>query len=142
MKAILEGLQNSIVSSEPKKENEMEKEPDNVCPICLAEFEGEEDICKSKNEECQHIFHLECMVEWLMKHDECLLCRCDYLKKPGNDDDGADDEKRGWVRRLTGPGRYNSVVSSFGQQSGNLIVLRRNSSIIWTEKIPGVFWVY
>jgi hypothetical protein len=126
LEAIVEDLQSSIVPSEPKEENEMEKELDNVCPICLAEFEGEDEICKSKNEECQHLFHLDCMVEWLMKHDECPLCRCDYLKKPSND---IDNERRERVRRLILPERYNSAVSSFGQQSGSLIVLRRNSSV-------------
>lgn len=51
-----------------------------VCPICLGEFEQNEEVCKSKNVECQHFFHLDCMMQWLMHHDECPLCRTDYLK--------------------------------------------------------------
>ena len=53
----------------------------NVCPICLGEFEAGQEICSSKNLDCHHSFHLDCMLEWLMKHDECPLCRQDYLKE-------------------------------------------------------------
>jgi hypothetical protein len=49
------------------------------CPICLGDFEIGEEICMSKNIECPHAFHSDCMLEWLMKHDDCPLCRKDYL---------------------------------------------------------------
>mmetsp|Transcript_12073 Transcript_12073/g.18345 ORF Transcript_12073/g.18345 Transcript_12073/m.18345 type:complete len:348 (+) Transcript_12073:315-1358(+) len=79
--------------------NENSSNSDNVCPICITEFEKDDDICISKNLECPHIFHMECMMEWLMRHDECPLCRQDYLKdsdyliddNDGNNTDGGGD---------------------------------------------------
>jgi len=51
----------------------------NSCPICLETFTRGDEICMSRNELCQHSFHLECMVGWLMNHDSCPLCRQNYL---------------------------------------------------------------
>ena len=49
------------------------------CPICLEEYKVGDEIAWSKNNECPHAFHLDCMINWLMDHDECPLCRADYL---------------------------------------------------------------
>jgi len=49
------------------------------CPICLEEYKAGDEIAWSKNNECPHAFHLDCMINWLMDHDECPLCRADYL---------------------------------------------------------------
>lgn len=49
------------------------------CQICLADFEVGDKICWSNNPECVHTFHIGCLEPWLMKHDECPLCRCKYL---------------------------------------------------------------
>lgn len=50
------------------------------CPICIDEYEIGDEICSSPNKDCPHVFHVECMTEWLMKHSDCPLCRADYLK--------------------------------------------------------------
>lgn len=50
---------------------------DDVCAICLDDRES--DICSSKNKMCPHKFHLDCMVSWLMAHDNCPICRLPYL---------------------------------------------------------------
>lgn len=50
-----------------------------ICGICLCEYEEGEEICWSSNIECTHLFHKDCIVEWLMRHDDCPCCRCDYL---------------------------------------------------------------
>lgn len=50
------------------------------CPICLDPYADNDDICWSRNENCCHAFHLSCMMDWLMDHDICPLCRCDYLQ--------------------------------------------------------------
>ena len=49
------------------------------CPICLEEYKVGDEIAWSKNEECPHAFHFDCILEWLLKHDECPLCRGDFL---------------------------------------------------------------
>ena len=50
------------------------------CPICLEPYKVGDDIAWSKNEACVHAFHLDCIMDWLMMgHDDCPLCRQDYL---------------------------------------------------------------
>lgn len=50
-----------------------------TCPICLENYKVGDEIAWSRNDDCYHAFHLECILGWLMKHDECPLCRGDYL---------------------------------------------------------------
>jgi hypothetical protein len=50
-----------------------------MCAICLNAYEIGEEICWSKNSHCRHVFHHECIEEWLLKHDNCPCCREDYL---------------------------------------------------------------
>jgi hypothetical protein len=50
------------------------------CAICLSHFEPQQLVCESNNSSCKHIFHKDCMVDWLMKHqDTCPMCREVYL---------------------------------------------------------------
>jgi hypothetical protein len=50
------------------------------CAICLSSFKPQELVCESNNPLCQHIFHKDCMVDWLAKlHDDCPMCREVYL---------------------------------------------------------------
>ncbi len=49
------------------------------CPICLEEYKVDDDIVWSKNDQCPHAFHLDCILDWLMDHDQCPLCRGEYL---------------------------------------------------------------
>ena len=52
-----------------------------VCPICWSDFDHGEEVCWSPNANCKHAFHVECMMQWLMRpKDHCPLCRCNYLK--------------------------------------------------------------
>jgi len=49
------------------------------CNICLHDFLVGDDIASSRNMKCPHVYHKECIIEWLMDHDECPNCRQDYL---------------------------------------------------------------
>jgi hypothetical protein len=50
------------------------------CAICLSPFKTQQLVCESNNSSCQHVFHKDCMVDWLMKrHDNCPMCREVYL---------------------------------------------------------------
>ena len=51
-----------------------------TCSICLQKYKVGDDICWSQNESCEHAFHMECLTPWLMKHDNCPLCRENYLE--------------------------------------------------------------
>lgn len=50
------------------------------CSICLEGYCQSEKVCVSKNPDCSHVFHQECIAEWLKRHDKCPLCRVDLFK--------------------------------------------------------------
>jgi hypothetical protein len=52
---------------------------DAICTICLEGHKEKDEICSSRNKLCPHKFHLDCMVSWLMDHDDCPVCRFPYL---------------------------------------------------------------
>jgi hypothetical protein len=49
------------------------------CAICLANYRRHQKVCESSNPACTHIFHEECMVNWLMKHHTCPICGQIYI---------------------------------------------------------------
>lgn len=55
------------------------------CSICLERYAPNDEICWSNNPNCYHAYHLDCLVDWLMRSDECPLCREDYLYTQGHD---------------------------------------------------------
>jgi hypothetical protein len=50
------------------------------CCICLDGYHPGETICLAVNTECSHVFHQECVLEWLKSHSQCPLCRVDLMK--------------------------------------------------------------
>jgi len=55
------------------------------CPICCEDYAKGDDVAWSKNEECCHAFHTDCIVPWLMDHDDCPMCRCVHVKEGAQD---------------------------------------------------------
>jgi len=51
------------------------------CPICCDDYAKGDDIAWSKNEQCCHAFHTDCIIDWLMNHDDCPMCRNNYLEE-------------------------------------------------------------
>jgi hypothetical protein len=64
----------------------------------LSEYEEGDEICLSHNDLCNHIFHRECIQEWLLRHDECPCCRHNYLSLLDSDQ----DEEQGSMPRTSG----------------------------------------
>jgi len=49
------------------------------CCICLDDYVKGEKIAWGKTNECNHVFHEECINLWLKENDDCPLCRCNLL---------------------------------------------------------------
>lgn len=49
------------------------------CVICIEPFQVGEEVCWSRNPECDHAFHTKCLKPWLSEHVECPCCRKHYL---------------------------------------------------------------
>jgi hypothetical protein len=56
------------------------------CAICLNEYINGDEICFSQNKQCNHIFHRQCISEWLLTHEECPCCRFPYISLDEDDD--------------------------------------------------------
>ena len=52
-----------------------ESRKETECAICLEEFKGT-DIIKAFHK-CEHIFHKNCLREWLKQQKVCPLCKHD-----------------------------------------------------------------
>jgi len=69
-------------TSSPKKETQpkpVNKLENRECPICWEPYEVGQKVCWSPNERCNHVFHADCMITWLMNKDDCPMCRCSWV---------------------------------------------------------------
>ena len=48
------------------------------CTICLCDFEEQEDVRRLP---CMHLFHIECVDQWLPTNKRCPICRVDIESK-------------------------------------------------------------
>ena len=64
-----------VASQRPRRRSTMAsvESMEHVCPICLGSYEQGNMLFVSK--ECSHIFHSECILEWLTQLEECPICR-------------------------------------------------------------------
>ncbi|KAF1879112.1 hypothetical protein Lal_00047784 [Lupinus albus] len=51
------------------------------CAVCLCEFEDSETLRLIPV--CDHVFHPECIDEWLSSHTTCPVCRTNLAPQPG-----------------------------------------------------------
>ena len=49
------------------------------CAVCMERFEENDVVSWSPTVECAHVFHHECIKEWLVFHDNCPYCRVTVL---------------------------------------------------------------
>ncbi|XP_027365908.1 E3 ubiquitin-protein ligase ATL6 [Abrus precatorius] len=52
------------------------------CAVCLNEFEETETLRLIPK--CDHVFHPECIDEWLSSHTTCPVCRANLVPQPGD----------------------------------------------------------
>eukprot|EP00978_Attheya_sp_CCMP212_P044785 scaffold322746_cov59-Attheya_sp.AAC.3 len=86
-----EATEEDVTEKEPKDETAVEateedlteKEPKDdaqhklICAICIADYEEGEMVATGTT--CSHLFHTECLLDWLDKHDACPYCRKDMV---------------------------------------------------------------
>ena len=59
-----------------KDRNKAHRCVDICCSICLGEYEVGDHVVFSSQKECQHVFHEECIIQWLCKGKKrCPICR-------------------------------------------------------------------
>ncbi|GAU21427.1 hypothetical protein TSUD_32580 [Trifolium subterraneum] len=51
------------------------------CAVCLNEFQETEKLRLISK--CDHVFHPECIDEWLGSHTTCPVCRANLVPRPG-----------------------------------------------------------
>jgi len=59
------------------------------CPICIGEFKEREVVRRIRN--CRHVFHAECVDQWLKSNSKCPMCRQDVKKQEDNPNEGQQD---------------------------------------------------
>lgn len=52
---------------------------DRECPICMEEFVVGDIVSWSSYERCSHVYHHQCIKEWLVSHNTCPFCREVFL---------------------------------------------------------------
>ncbi|XP_028767440.1 probable E3 ubiquitin-protein ligase RHB1A isoform X2 [Neltuma alba] len=82
----LEGKVQSDLELDPAKDSEIElqkldepvilAEEEDVCPICLEEYDDENPKLNTK---CDHHFHLACILEWMERSENCPVCDKDMV---------------------------------------------------------------
>ena len=70
-----------------------------ICAICLEAFAIGQPVANSRNDDCSHTFHIDCISEWLMKHNECPCCRAIVLDKE-RFESGLDNEEEALAQGL------------------------------------------
>ncbi|KDP25410.1 hypothetical protein JCGZ_20566 [Jatropha curcas] len=54
-------------------------EEEDVCPICLEEYDAENPKITTK---CEHHFHLACILEWMERSETCPVCDKEMIIDP------------------------------------------------------------
>lgn len=62
--------------------SEIEK---SCCDICMMDYEVGDVVSQSRNVNCDHIFHKDCILDWMQKKHSCPCCRRNYLGEEDND---------------------------------------------------------
>jgi hypothetical protein len=56
--------------------------PGSTCDICLLSYEPGDIVAWSRNVDCPHYFHEDCITDWLRRKPTCCSCRREYLVVP------------------------------------------------------------
>jgi hypothetical protein len=99
-------------------------EEDNECPICMEAFQLDEIVSWSPNEKCSHVFHHECIKEWLLRHGSCPLDREVFLPIDEHQHVLKKEELRGLAKQRS----QRSSTSHFCLRDG-LVTVHRSAEL-------------
>lgn len=87
------------------------------CSICMEQFAANDIVSWSPTMTCLHVFHHECLKEWLLYHDNCPYCRVTVLPV---------DKLTAEQPRRSNTGFILPLVSSKRSRTENLMKLARD----------------
>ena len=64
-------VQKDVLEKSDIEKAELEDDMGKTCSICLDEFVVGSELSWSRDLHCRHVFHKECLMPWLLKHDDC-----------------------------------------------------------------------
>jgi len=88
------------------------------CPVCTDTFKKGQEARKLP---CKHVFHDDCIIPWLEKHNTCPLCRYklptldahyEATKRNGGKDDDEDEEEEDVSKKGKGGEKKDSYFAS------------------------------
>ncbi len=102
------------------------EDDEDVCPICLDNFEvGDVVMFARHSRTCAHVFHEECLQQWLLeqRENECPTCRAKFIEDIDTDSasssSGNTDTNENSIVDSTADTNENSIVDEGDIEEGN-----------------------
>jgi len=71
-----------IPDGSPQPPSDDDNNTTTCCPICIQDIKVGDRVCHSKRKNCHHMFHLDCILEWLGTGSTlCPYCRRDIFTR-------------------------------------------------------------
>ena len=68
-----------VCSTSSASFSSLESSKGQSCGICFEPFRVNEMVSWASTSDCHHAFHPLCIEKWLLRHDDCPICRRKYL---------------------------------------------------------------
>ena len=136
--SIYEFNTNTNVAANNNKTNQDNTELRKVpieCSICLCEYTVGSDTVWSSNPQCDHVFHANCIEQWLMKQRDgplCPCCRRDFVIDPFDFRSGETND----LEKGVSVGSDSSTLADrilFAATTSNIITLQTPPTVVDDE---------